>query len=82
MPNIAGVRNDPYTKYLTTVAKIETSTGYNFLSLLPEQLQCRVEVRNCAPDTQLTAVSGTTVALGQAFTVNTTASDADGADGP
>ncbi|MDQ6613056.1 MAG: DNA/RNA non-specific endonuclease, partial [Gemmatimonadota bacterium] len=82
MPNIAGVRNDPYSKYLTTVAKIEASTGYNFLSLLPEQLQCRVEVRNCAPDTQLTAVSSTTVALGQTFTLNATASDADGADGP
>ena len=82
MPNIAGVRNDPWQKYLTTVSKIEDATGYNFLSLLSEPLQCRIEVRNCLPQTSLTATSNTTLAAGQTFTLNAVSSDADGADGP
>src|SRR5262249_20920333 len=49
MPNIAGVRNDPWQNYLTTVSKIETATGFNFLSLLSEGIQCKIEVRNCNP---------------------------------
>jgi DNA/RNA endonuclease G (NUC1) len=83
MPNVPGVRNDPFSKYLTTVAKIETSTGFNFLSVLSEPLQCRIEVRNCVPDTKLVSANGTaTVGVGESFIVNTSASDADGADGP
>ena len=82
MPNIAGVRNDPWAKYLTTVSSIETATGYNFLSLVPEPLQCRIEVRNCAPETKLSAVTNTTVGVGEVFTLISTATDADGADGP
>jgi PKD repeat protein len=35
--------------YQTTVDKIQHSTGYNFLSSIPEQIQCRIEVRNCSP---------------------------------
>ena len=39
MPNVAGVRNDPWQKYLTTVDKIEAATGYDFLSLLQTWFQ-------------------------------------------
>ena len=83
MPNIAGVRNDPFSKYLTTVAKIETATGYNFLSGLSESLQCRIEVRNCVPEDKAVSATGSnTVAAGSQFVLNTSAVDADGADGP
>ncbi len=82
MPNVAGVRNDPWQMYLTTVSKIEDATGYNFLSLLSEALQCKVEVRNCVPVPSMAAVGGTTLPAGGQFTVNVSGADADGADGP
>lgn len=47
MPNVTGVAADGFEKYLSTVAKIEQATGYNFLALLVESTQCRVEVRTC-----------------------------------
>jgi len=43
MPNITGVRNDPWQNYLTTVDAIETATGYDFLSLLPIAFQSVLE---------------------------------------
>ncbi len=49
MPNIAGVRNDPWQKYLTTVDKIEASTGYDFLSLLPVAFQTAIEAGDHSP---------------------------------
>jgi DNA/RNA endonuclease G (NUC1) len=83
MPNIAGVRNDPWQNYLTTVSALETATGYNFLSLLSEAMQCKIEVRNCVPVPVLTPASGAnTVAAGTGFVLNVSGSDADGADGP
>ena len=47
MPNVRGILADGFEKYLTTVAKIELATGYNFLALLVESTQCRVEGRAC-----------------------------------
>jgi DNA/RNA endonuclease G (NUC1) len=58
MPNVAGVRNDPWQKYLTTVDKIETATGFDFLSLLPSAFQSAVEAGDRAPTARFTA-SGT-----------------------
>jgi DNA/RNA endonuclease G (NUC1) len=58
MPNIAGVRNDPWQKYLTTVDKIEAATGYNFLSLLPTAFQTAIEAGDHAP-TAAFALTGT-----------------------
>jgi endonuclease G len=49
MPNVAGVRNDPWSKYLTTVDKIEAATGFNFLSLLPTMFQDAVEAGDHPP---------------------------------
>jgi len=59
MPNVAGVRSDPWQKYRTTVDKIETSTGYDFLSLIPEALQDALEANDHAPIAKF-AVNGTT----------------------
>jgi DNA/RNA endonuclease G (NUC1) len=57
MPNVAGVRNDPWQKYLTTVDKIESATGYDFLSLLPVAFQDAVEAGDHPPVAQF-SVSG------------------------
>lgn len=48
MPNDAS-GSGTYNRYLTTVDKIQRSTGYDFLNALPETIQCRIETRNCAP---------------------------------
>lgn len=49
MPNVTGIIANDWTQYLTTVDNIQQSTGYNFLSSLPESIQCQVEVRSCGP---------------------------------
>ena len=76
MPNDASATG-PYTNYNTTIAKIQQSTGYDLLNMLPEQVQCRLETRNCAPVASIAAVTGATE--GAAITFDASAStDADG----
>jgi hypothetical protein len=43
------VRNDPWQKYLTTVDRIEQSTGYDVLSLLQSNFQDALEAGDQAP---------------------------------
>lgn len=43
MPNIDGIRNVDWHTYITTVDRIEFSTGYNFLNKIPEPLQSKLE---------------------------------------
>ncbi len=43
MPNQDGIRNDDWTKYLTTVDAVEAVTGYDFFSNLPEPYQQCIE---------------------------------------
>src|SRR5207342_3824838 len=43
MPNQDGIRNDPWENYLTTVDAVETLTGYDFFSNLPEPYQRCIE---------------------------------------
>lgn len=43
MPNIAGIRNDAYSKYLTTVDRIEASTGYDFLNEISDSVEEFIE---------------------------------------
>jgi hypothetical protein len=55
----------------------------NFLSVLDESIQCKIEVRNCLPVSHIVSASGSsTVAAGTQFVLNVGATDADGADGP
>lgn len=54
MPNAIGIRDADWHQWTTTVAKIEKSTGYNFLALIKESVQCKVEGRNCAPSAAIT----------------------------
>jgi DNA/RNA endonuclease G (NUC1) len=49
MPNVEGIRALHWSTWLTSVAKIEASTGYDFLDLLSDPTECVVEQRNCAP---------------------------------
>jgi endonuclease G len=43
MPNTQGIRNDPWENFLTNVDAIETLTGYDLFSRLPEPIQRCVE---------------------------------------
>ncbi|MBO0798812.1 MAG: DNA/RNA non-specific endonuclease, partial [Blastocatellia bacterium] len=43
MPNRQGIASDPWENYLTTVDDIESKTGYDFFSNLPEEVQNCVE---------------------------------------
>ena len=43
MPNTQGIRNDPWENFLTTVDAVETLTGYDFFSDLPEPVQRCIE---------------------------------------
>src|SRR5258705_11347383 len=43
MPNMQGIRNDPWENYLTTVDAIEGLTGYDLFSELPPEIQAWLE---------------------------------------
>jgi endonuclease G len=43
MPNVQGIRNNDWHLYLTTVDAVETLTGYNFFSNVPEAIQNAIE---------------------------------------
>lgn len=43
MPNKNGIRNDSWDNYLTTVRRIEISTGYNFLTNVSKKIQDIIE---------------------------------------
>ena len=76
MPNVSGVRNDPWSKYLTTVSKIEEATGYHFLTVLDAAFRGALEVGDHAPAARY-AVNGA-LAEGTALTFDASASsDAD-----
>jgi endonuclease G len=45
MPNISGVRKDDYAKYFTSVDRIESSVGYDFLSLIPDDIENYLEAK-------------------------------------
>jgi len=43
MPNVQGIRGDPWENYLTSVDAVEALTGYNLFSELPQAIQACVE---------------------------------------
>ncbi|MFL5562655.1 MAG: DNA/RNA non-specific endonuclease [Gemmatimonadaceae bacterium] len=78
--------NDPtsvgdWSNFPTTIDKIQQSTGYDLLSALPPNVQCRLETRNCIPAAHLTGSGlaggdeGATLSFSAA-----TSSDADPGD--
>lgn len=81
MPNITGIANDPFEKYLTTVDKIQQETGYDFLALLSEPTQCHVEVRNCTPTARVTGAGLAGGNEGQTLSFSaSTSTDPDASD--
>ncbi|HEX8850041.1 MAG TPA: DNA/RNA non-specific endonuclease [Gemmatimonadaceae bacterium] len=52
MPNDA-TAGGTYDRYVTTIESVQRSTGYDLLSAIAEDVQCRVESRNCAPVARL-----------------------------
>ncbi len=73
-----------WNRYATTIDAIQRSTRYDFLSVLPESIQCRLETRNCAPTAVITSsigVSGWQTNEGQLVTFSAaTSRDADVGD--
>ncbi len=77
MPNDAS-GSGTYVRYLTTVDKIQRSTSYDFLNALPEGVQCRIEVRNCAPVADIAPVNGASEGIAVNFSASgSTDADAD-----
>jgi DNA/RNA endonuclease G (NUC1) len=66
-----------YTGYLSTIDAIQKSTGYDFLSTLPENIQCRLESRNCLPAAAITGPTSGDEGQTLAFD-GTSSSDPDG----
>lgn len=62
-----GIRNNPWEDYKVTVDQLETETGYDFLSNLPNQIEILVEANDRAPvaatDGPYTGLEGSAVTL-------------------
>ncbi|MDQ5845870.1 MAG: DNA/RNA non-specific endonuclease, partial [Acidobacteriota bacterium] len=46
MPNVQGIRTNPWENYITTVDAVEALTGYDFFSNLPDAVENCVEAGN------------------------------------
>ena len=55
MPNIQGIRTNPWENYITTVDAVETLTGYDFFSNLPDAIENCVEAGTNGTNTPATA---------------------------
>ena len=53
MPNEAGIRNVPWQTYLTTVDAVESTSGFDVLSLLRDDIEIAVESNTVPPDALL-----------------------------
>ena len=45
IPNIAGIRSDPWTNYLVSVNQLQTNTGYTFFTALPAYVASVLRVK-------------------------------------
>jgi DNA/RNA endonuclease G (NUC1) len=72
-----GIRNNPWEMYKTTVDQIETQTGYDFLSALPDRIELLVESGDRPP---VAVIGGSTSGIeGSPLSFDGTASsDPDG----
>lgn len=78
IPNIAGVRSDPWANYVTSIAQIEADTGFTFLTALPSAtanvLRTKVDGQTVSGMPVIaTHPASQTVALGGAVTFSVTA---------
>jgi endonuclease G len=86
MPNVQGIRNDPWENYLTTVDAVETLTGYNFFSELPLAIQTCVEagvngnnppLDDTPPTITISSPSPVTYIVGQTVIANYACTDGE-----
>jgi DNA/RNA endonuclease G (NUC1) len=77
MPNVQGIRNDPWQTYLATVDQVETLTGYDFFSNVNSAIQNVIEAKlDTENDTAPQANSQSlTTAEDNSLTVTLTATD-------
>lgn len=59
MPNVPGIRNEPWQNYLTTVDAIEAASGYDLLALLPDDVENAVESNTQPPIGAINGPAGT-----------------------
>jgi endonuclease G len=45
IPNIQGIKNNPWRAYRTTVREVEKLTGYDFFNTVPANIQEAIEQR-------------------------------------
>ena len=45
MPNVQGIKEESWRKYLTSIDTIEKATGYNLLPNVPATIQKVIEAR-------------------------------------
>jgi DNA/RNA endonuclease G (NUC1) len=76
MPNTAGIRNVNWETYRTTVDAVEALSGYDLLSLLPDQVEIAVESGTKPPTASLNGPF--TINEGGSVNVVGSVSDADG----
>jgi hypothetical protein len=60
MPNVQGIRNNPWETYLTTVDAVEAMTGYDFFANVPDAIENAIEAGvngNNPPGTEGQAVT-------------------------
>ncbi|MBV9110528.1 MAG: DNA/RNA non-specific endonuclease, partial [Gemmatimonadetes bacterium] len=57
MPNITGISSHHWQEYQVTVDQLEQETGYDFLSLLPDDVEAIVENGGVAPVATATSLS-------------------------
>jgi endonuclease G, mitochondrial len=77
MPNVQGIRNDDWRKYIATVDQVEALSGYDFFSNIPTDIQAVIEARldsasNTAPVANAQSISASEDA---SSSVTLTASD-------
>lgn len=49
MPNVAGIRSNPWTQYITNVNAIESATGLHFFTALPSATQSALKSKTYVP---------------------------------
>jgi len=71
MPNVAGIRSEPWTNYMTSIGTIEADTGYRFLTALPpavaEVLRAKIDG---SPAGVINSFSPTTGVAGASVTIS------------
>ncbi|WP_338286779.1 DNA/RNA non-specific endonuclease [Luteolibacter sp. LG18] len=70
IPNIAGVRNDPWTNYVTSVNLLQADTGFTFFTALPASVASVLRAKvDGAVTTSISAFSPSSGPVGTSLTI-------------